>query len=63
MKNEAILLEIHLNIWTFLIFGLEEVHQSVVKAGEQAVFKLGLPRMHKELLEYVGRLKYRTSYR
>ena len=34
----------------------EEVHQSVVKAGEQAVFKLGLPRMHKELLEY------RTSY-
>lgn len=40
----------------------EEVHQSVVKAGEQAVFKLGLPRMHKELLEYVGRLKYRTSY-
>ena len=40
----------------------EEVHQSVVKAGEQAVFKLGLPRMHEELLEYVGRLKYRTSY-
>lgn len=40
----------------------EEVHQSVVKAGEQAVFKLGLPRMNKELLEYVGRLKYRTSY-
>lgn len=40
----------------------EEVHQSVFKAGEQAVFKLGLPRMHKELLEYVGRLKYRTSY-
>ena len=40
----------------------EEVHQSVVKAGEQAVFRLGLPRMHKELLEYVGRLKYRTSY-
>ena len=40
----------------------EEVHQSVVKAGEQAVFKLGLPRMHKELLEYVGRLKNRTSY-
>lgn len=40
----------------------EEVHQSVVKAGEQAVFKLGLHRMHKELLEYVGRLKYRTSY-
>lgn len=40
----------------------EEVHQSVVKAGEQAAFRLGLPRIHKELLEFVGRLKYRTSY-
>ena len=25
-------------------------------------FKLGLPRINKELLDYVGRLKYRTSY-
>lgn len=40
----------------------EEVHQSVIKAGEQAVFRLGLPRIHKELLEFIGRLKYRTSY-
>ena len=25
-------------------------------------FKLGLPRINKDLLDYVGRLKYRTSY-
>ncbi|HOC80649.1 MAG TPA: ribonuclease Y [Bacilli bacterium] len=39
-----------------------EVDESIRKAGEDAAFKLGLPRINKELLTYVGRLKYRTSY-
>ncbi len=39
-----------------------EVHQSCHEAGINAAFKLGLPRINKELLDYVGRLKYRTSF-
>lgn len=34
----------------------------IIKAGEEAAFKLGLPKINKELLYYIGRLKYRTSY-
>lgn len=34
----------------------------IQKAGEDAAFKLGLTKVSKELLYYVGRLKYRTSY-
>ncbi|MDY6430075.1 MAG: ribonuclease Y [Bacilli bacterium] len=40
----------------------EEVAESTKKYGEDAAFKLGLPRINKELLNYVGRLHYRTSY-
>ncbi len=40
----------------------KEVEDSIRKAGEDAAFRLGLPRINKELLNYVGRLKYRTSY-
>jgi len=39
-----------------------EVQLSCHEAGINAAFKLGLPRINKELLDYVGRLKYRTSY-
>ncbi len=39
-----------------------EVNLSCHEAGINAAFKLGLPRINKELLDYVGRLKYRTSY-
>lgn len=39
-----------------------EVAETVRAAGKEAAFKLGLPRIHPELLDYVGRLKYRTSY-
>lgn len=39
-----------------------EVDESIHKAGQEVAFKLGLPRINKELLDYVGRLKYRTSY-
>ncbi|MCQ2776728.1 MAG: ribonuclease Y [Bacilli bacterium] len=40
----------------------KEVEESIHKAGQDVAFKLGLPRINKELLDYVGRLKYRTSY-
>lgn len=32
------------------------------KAGEEAAFRLGLPKINRELLGYLGKLKYRTSY-
>lgn len=40
----------------------KEVDEQIKKFGEEAAFRLGLPRINKELLNYVGRLKYRTSY-
>ena len=40
----------------------QEVQKSIHEAGINAAFKLGLPRINKDLLDYVGRLKYRTSY-
>ena len=39
-----------------------EVDEIVTRAGQDAALKLGLPRISKELLHYVGRLKFRTSY-
>ncbi|HEY3356356.1 MAG TPA: ribonuclease Y [Polyangia bacterium] len=40
----------------------EEVEQQCKEAGEQAVFDLGLNRVHPELVKLLGRLKYRSSY-
>ena len=40
----------------------QEVEETIHKAGQEVAFKLGLPRINKELLDLVGRLKYRTSY-
>ena len=39
-----------------------EVDEVIHKTGQEVAFKLGLPRINKELLDIVGRLKYRTSY-
>ena len=39
-----------------------EMDAQIQKAGEEAAFKLGLPRINRELCMYIGRLKYRTSY-
>ncbi len=39
-----------------------EVAKSIHEAGINTAFNLGLPRINKELLDYIGRLKYRTSY-
>jgi len=40
----------------------EEMNEQIHKAGQDACFKLGLPHISNELLDYVGRLKFRTSY-
>lgn len=49
---------------------IEEIYKKVSddftlyirKVGEQTVQKLGISRISKEICEYIGRLKYRTSY-
>ncbi|MCB9499364.1 MAG: ribonuclease Y [Erysipelotrichaceae bacterium] len=40
----------------------KELDESIRKAGEDALLKLGISGMNKELVTYVGRLKFRTSY-
>ena len=39
-----------------------ELHETIRKAGEDAIFQLGIGRIDKELVQLVGRLKYRYSY-
>ncbi len=40
----------------------QELNETIRKAGEDAIFQLGLSKMDKELVMMVGKLKYRTSY-
>jgi ribonuclease Y len=40
----------------------EEVNQQIKKAGEEALFKLGIGQMHPELMKLLGTMKFRTSY-
>ncbi len=40
----------------------QEVDTTIKEAGEQAAFDLGVHGIHGELIKYLGRLKYRTSY-
>ncbi|RMD86627.1 MAG: ribonuclease Y [Calditrichaeota bacterium] len=40
----------------------EEVEKLIWRAGNEAVAKVGVGRMHPELIRMLGRLKYRTSY-
>ncbi len=40
----------------------KDVDQIIKKAGEEAVFKLGLTGFHKDIINYLGRLRFRTSY-
>jgi len=39
-----------------------DVDKTIVEAGEQAVYDIGIRGMHAELVKLVGRMKYRTSY-
>ncbi|HEY7192996.1 MAG TPA: ribonuclease Y [Gemmatimonadales bacterium] len=39
-----------------------DVDRSIVEAGEQAVYDIGIRGMHAEMVKLVGRMKYRTSY-
>ncbi|MBR2825091.1 MAG: ribonuclease Y [Solobacterium sp.] len=39
-----------------------DLDESIMKIGDEAVFKLGIGRMNKDLVKLVGRLRYRYSY-
>lgn len=40
----------------------EEIEETILRAGEEAVFKVGLPPMHPEIVKLLGRLRFRHSY-
>lgn len=40
----------------------QEIDQAIKEAGEQAAFDLGVHGIKGELIRYLGRLKFRTSY-
>jgi ribonuclease Y len=40
----------------------KEIDQSIKEAGEGATFDLGVHNVHSEIVRFLGRLKYRTSY-
>ena len=39
-----------------------EVEEAMVEAAEQALYDLGIHKVHPEIVKALGRLKYRTSY-
>lgn len=40
----------------------KELDETMMKAGQDAIFKLQIGKMHKDLIKLVGRMKYRYSY-
>jgi len=40
----------------------KEIEKQIKEEGDKAAFDLGIHGMHPELLKFVGKLKYRTSY-
>ncbi len=40
----------------------KEIEQIIQETGKQTCFELGIHNIHPELIKFVGRLKYRTSY-
>jgi ribonucrease Y len=39
-----------------------EIDQEIMKAGEDAIFKLGIGKIDREIVKLIGTLKYRYSY-
>jgi ribonucrease Y len=39
-----------------------ELKETIQKAGEEAIFKLGLHKVDREIVHLIGRMKYRYSY-
>ncbi|MDH6367208.1 MULTISPECIES: ribonuclease Y [Breznakia] len=40
----------------------KDMDQSILKAGEDAIFRLGIGKMDKDMIRLIGKLKYRYSY-
>ncbi len=40
----------------------EELEETIRKTGEEAVVRLGLPKVHPEIVKLLGRLKFRHSF-
>ena len=40
----------------------QEMEETIVRAGEEAVLKAGLPPLHAEIVKLLGRLRFRHSY-
>jgi ribonuclease Y len=40
----------------------QEMEETIVRAGEEAVFKVGLAPMHAEIIKLLGRLRFRHSF-
>jgi ribonuclease Y len=40
----------------------KELEEEVVRVGENALMELGIHNIHPEMIRYVGRMKYRSSY-
>ncbi len=40
----------------------EELDEIIIKAGKDALAELGIPNVHRDMIPFIGRLKYRTSY-
>lgn len=40
----------------------QELDEIIIKTGKDALAELGIPNVHKDMIPFIGRLKYRTSY-
>jgi len=40
----------------------KELDEIIVKTGEETILELGLPGVHPEIVEILGKLRFRTSY-
>jgi ribonuclease Y len=40
----------------------QEIDEAILRAGEEAVLKVGLPPMHVEIIKLLGRLRFRYSF-